>query len=86
MNYHYGEARIQVGAPKPIRVNPDMIENDSVEEIEMYLFDAKLIRGRLEKTYFWRKLDGTQSLPEVLDMWITIGDERRHLKFKEHHS
>ena len=86
MNYHYGEARVQVGDPKPIRVNPEMIEDNSVEEIEMYLFDAKLIRGRLEKTYFWRKLDGTQSLPEVFDMWITIGDERRHLKFKEHHS
>lgn len=86
MNYHYGEARIQVGDPKPIRVNPEMIKDDSVEEIEMYLFDAKLIRGRLEKTYFWRKLDSPQSLPKVLDMWIDIGDERRHLKFKEHHS
>lgn len=86
MNYHYGEARIQVGDPKPIRVNPEMIEDDAVEEIEMYLFDAKLIRGRLEKTYFWRKLDGTQSLPKVFEMWIDIGNERKHLKFKEHHS
>ncbi|MDE0636912.1 MAG: hypothetical protein OXI43_13830 [Candidatus Poribacteria bacterium] len=52
MNYHYGEAKIQAGDPKPIRVNPEMIKGDSVKEIEMYLFDAKLIRGRLEKNVF----------------------------------
>lgn len=86
MNYHYGEARIQVGNPKPIRVSPNMIEGDSVEVIEMYLFDAKLIQGRLEKTYFWRKLDGTQFLPKVFDMWVDIDNERRHLEFKKHHS
>ncbi len=86
MNYHYGEAKIQVGNPRQIRVKPEMIEGDSVAEIEMYLFDAKLIRGRLEKTYFWRRLDGMQFLPEVVDMWIDIGNERKHLKFKEHHS
>ena len=82
MDYHYDEARIQVGDPKPIRVKPEMIEGDSVEEIEMRLFDAKVIRGRLEKTYFWRKLDGVQSLPKVFDMWVEIGDERKSLKFK----
>ena len=86
MNYHYGKAKIQVGDPKPIRVKPEMIEDDSVEEIEMYLFDAKLIRGKLEKTYFWRKLDGTESLPNVSEMWVDIDNEQRQLKFKDHRS
>lgn len=86
MNYHYGEAKIQAGDPKQIRVKPEMIEGDSVMEIEMYLFDAKLISGRLEKTYFWRKFDGTQPLPKVFEMWVEIGDERKRLNFKKQHS
>ncbi len=86
MNYHYGEAKIQVGNPRQIRVKPEMIEGDSVAEIEMYLFDAKLIRGRLEKTYFWRKLDGTESLPNVSEMWVDINNEQKQLKFKDHRS
>ena len=85
MDYYYGQALV-MGKPTEIRVKPEMIQENFVNEIELYL-PTHRARGRsmvkIETTWGWQTKRSAQSPPICIDIWVEVDGAKKSLKFQE---
>ena len=89
MEYYYGQALV-MGKPTDIRVKPEMIKDEIIEEIELYLPSHKAVpkssRANIvdvRATWEWKKKRKSQDPPLCMNIWVEVDGVKQSLKFPE---